>query len=97
MNLELLKLASRFEVLPSPEVWTKIGDGDPVMSLCVEVRGKEKWVIKTHNGLCLDRKLEWDYEPLPSSRTDERLSGHRFSLTEALILLGRADLAAVVK
>lgn len=91
MNKELLKLATRFTILPDPMVWAKIGEGS-VMSVSLESNGKDKWAIRTHNQLCLGKNLEWDYEPLPSSRTEEWLKAHRFSLEEALTLLGRTDL-----
>ena len=35
-------------------------------------------------GRCADKHGEWDYEPRPSSRTDEWIASHRFSVDEAL-------------
>lgn len=49
----------------------------------VEWCGEDKWAIR-NRGECLNRNGEWEYEPLPSSRTDEFLERCRFSLADAL-------------
>ena len=52
--------------------------------------GQYRWAVR-RNGECLSRKLEWDYEPFPSSRTDEWLRLNRFdSVEEAHALAVRA-------
>ena len=45
------------------------------------------WAI-LDGGLRMNKKTkEWDYEPLPSSRTDEWIADHCFTLQEAQILI----------
>jgi len=41
------------------------------------------WAIRSMSR-CLSRRGEWVYEPLPSSRTDRWIRGHRFTEAEAL-------------
>lgn len=41
-------------------------------------------------GRCLGADGEWDYEPIPSSRTDEWLAEHRFDLATAQRLAKQA-------
>ena len=49
----------------------------------IQWRGDDRWAI--FNGAsCLNRLGEWEYEPLPSSRTDEYLERNRYSLDEAM-------------
>jgi hypothetical protein len=56
----------------------------------VEDRGHGKWAVIYGSGgrrpmvLSNQRGGEWDYEPIPSSRTDEWLDAHRFDLDTAL-------------
>lgn len=54
-------------------------------SITVEYRGSDTWAVKRWSD-CLGRDGEWDYEPNPSSRTDEWIAGHRFPLDETLEL-----------
>lgn len=43
-----------------------------------------KWAVRKH-GSCLDKNGEWEYEPMPSSRTDEFYARCRFeSLQDAV-------------
>lgn len=51
--------------------------------LAVEYRGDGRWSVCWLSS-CLSRDGEWDYEPQPSSRTDEWLDAHRFSKEEAI-------------
>jgi hypothetical protein len=51
----------------------------------VEWRGDDRWCVTDgHN--CLGKDGDWDYERLPSNRTDEWLATHRFDLDTALAL-----------
>lgn len=44
---------------------------------------QDLWAI-VDGGLRINRKTKvWEYEPLPSSRTDEWIADHCFTLTEA--------------
>ena len=51
----------------------------------VEIRNREKflWVIKNNNFI-LNKDMEWEYEPLPSSRTQKQIKRTRFKLFNAL-------------
>jgi hypothetical protein len=52
--------------------------------------GETRWSIRQGSHV-LNRNLEWEYEPLPSSRTDEYLERVRFhSPEEALTVWERA-------
>jgi hypothetical protein len=57
-------------------------------TITVSWRGKGRWAVLDPRGFCLGHDGEWDYEPMNSSRTEEWLAEHRFSLSEAL---GRAQ------
>jgi hypothetical protein len=51
----------------------------------IERRGhsdEDIWVI-SYMGCCLGPDGEWEWEPQPSSRSDEFLERHRFTLDEA--------------
>jgi hypothetical protein len=37
----------------------------------------EKWAVR-RSGCCLSKSGEWDYEPIPSSRTDSFYKKYRF-------------------
>jgi len=49
----------------------------------IEWRGPDKWVIVMDNMYVLNKKGQFEYEPMPSSRTDDFLSRTRFSFEEA--------------
>lgn len=54
-----------------------------VWSLTIEWRGHgDSWAVK-HLSKCLSRDGRWDYEPQPSSRTEDWLAEHRFTFVEA--------------
>lgn len=50
--------------------------------LSIEFRDKDKWAI-CDGGLVLANDNEWEYEPLPSSRSDEFKARTRYTLDEA--------------
>lgn len=54
-------------------------------TITVEWRGGDLWAV-LHHGYCLGADGEWDYEPRPSSREDDWLETHRFTLGIALML-----------
>lgn len=56
-----------------------------VFEIQVEYRGKGQWAVKD-GPWCLGADGEWEYEAIPSSRTDEWLATHRFPEQEALRL-----------
>lgn len=55
----------------------------------VSVLDVDVWAIRRGAGACLSRDGKWVREPQPSSRTDEWLAEHRFTLEEATILAER--------
>lgn len=56
---------------------------EPEFEVHVEYAGYDRWAIR-HGGRCLSKDGRWDWEPLPSSRTDAWLQSHRFTEGEAL-------------
>ncbi len=56
-------------------------------ALRVENRGADVWAVM-RRGSCYGTG-GWDYEPSPSSRTDDWLATHRFPLDEALAIAKR--------
>lgn len=54
-----------------------------LFQITVAYRGRGLWAISRHR-MCLGRDGEWDWESMPSERTDEWLADHRFPLHEAL-------------
>jgi hypothetical protein len=56
----------------------------------VEWRGKGRWAVVKRGHWCLSTDGEWDLESIPSERTDEWLSTHRFDLDTALTLAKEA-------
>lgn len=55
-------------------------------------RGVEQcWGIFNIIGWRLSRKMKWDYEPLPSSRTDAWIKSHSFTEDEAKKILEKYD------
>ena len=55
-----------------------------VWSLTIEWRGPlDSWAV-CHMSRCLSNRAgKWDYEPMPSSRTEAFIRNHRFPLAEA--------------
>src|SRR5690606_3544758 len=54
-------------------------------TITVAYRGHGLWAV-TRFGDCLSVDGEWDYEPIPSKRTDEWFTRHYFDLDTALRL-----------
>lgn len=49
----------------------------------IEKRGDDSWAV-TYMGMCLTSDGEgWDYEPMPSNRTEDFIKAHRFPTPEA--------------
>ena len=46
------------------------------------------WAVR-QRGWCLNTELEWEYEPLPSSREDDFLARCRFTQADAIALARR--------
>ncbi|MFY1686444.1 hypothetical protein [Plantactinospora sp. WMMB782] len=54
-------------------------------AITVERRGPAGWAV-VRNRWCLGADGEWEFEPIPSERTDEWIAAHRFPLEQALEL-----------
>lgn len=55
----------------------------------VEKRGEGKWCVRAFGNTVVDRDLNRQYEPMPSSRTEEFIAATRFSLDEAFDIARR--------
>lgn len=64
-------------------------EGGLVFNLKVEYRGEDKWAVCKGGRQCLGSDGLWDWESIPSERTEEWLATHRFGLDEALDLARR--------
>lgn len=60
-------------------------DGRSSFTLSVEYRGDDRWAVMDHPH-CLSADGAWDFEHIPSERTDEWIANHRFDLDTALDL-----------
>lgn len=54
-----------------------------------QIDGTTRWAV-CRMGYCLNRSGRWDYEMLPSSRTDRWIARHRFDLETAIRLAKKA-------
>lgn len=50
---------------------------DPFNSIYIEHRGETGWAI-IQRGTCLNKEGKWEFEPMPSSRTEEFFQRTRF-------------------
>lgn len=62
---------------------------DPDFEVAVQWRGGDTYAV-TRYRRCLGADGEWDFELQPSSREDDWLAAHRFSLDRAVELAGQA-------
>lgn len=60
-----------------------------------QMDGSVKWAVRWR-GRCLHRSCRWDWEPIPSSRTDRWLKSHRFDFETAVRLAEKAAPLLVV-
>jgi hypothetical protein len=51
----------------------------------IEARGDDLWAV-VESGCCLNKKGQWEYEPLPSNRTKAFLKRCRFTKEKAFEL-----------
>lgn len=57
-----------------------------MFTIRVERRGQDSWAV-LRRGACWNRRTkQFEYEPLPSSRTDAYKRTHRFPLNQALAI-----------
>lgn len=57
-------------------------DSSHAFAVEVEWRSDDKFAVK-HGGMVLTKEGEWEYEPMPSSRTDEFKERTRFDFETA--------------
>ena len=78
-------------------MWPPGHDSDDASSwdIRVEWRGSDRWAV-LHSRHCLGTDGEWDWETIPSERTDEWIAAHRFTLEAALHLAREAAPKVVV-
>lgn len=57
-----------------------------LFTIRVERRGEDSWAVLLRSACWNRRTRMWDYEPLPSSRTEAYKRTHRFPLDEALAI-----------
>ena len=73
------------EIQTTPEGWLvdryRLATRPSMGDVFIEYRGNEKWAIK-NNPDVLNRFLEWEYEPLPSSRDESFIERTRFNSPE---------------
>ncbi|GLZ62860.1 hypothetical protein [Micromonospora sp. NBRC 107095] len=60
-----------------------------MFSITVADRGSGKWAV-LRGKLCLGADGTWDFEPIPSDRTDEWKAAHRFDEATAIRLAREA-------
>lgn len=68
-------------VEPVAYIVTRFSNDSPnqdTWSARVEAAGFDRWAVR-NGSRCLSKALTWDYEPQPSSRTDEWLDEHRWN------------------
>lgn len=75
------------EVKVSAYTVSRIPDDTPdhtAWSIVVEASGHGKWAVR-NIGRCLNKKGQWEHEPLPSNRTDKWLKTVRWDNPEDAI------------
>lgn len=46
--------------------------------ISIEMCDEKAWAVRTTRGYCLNKKGRWEFEPMPSSRTEKFLKRCRF-------------------
>lgn len=60
-----------------------MGMGPETLEAAVQRDGSVLWAIRRMGGSCLNKKGEWEYEPMPSSRTAAFFKRCRWPTAEA--------------
>lgn len=66
------------ERVPPLQVRSYKVDREINIERCGQIEGPDKWAVRKP-GACLNKRGEWEWEPLPSSRDDEFLERCRFA------------------
>lgn len=61
-----------------------LSDGTRIENTNPPNGSQQRWAVRRNND-CMSLDLQWSYEPLPSSRTQEWLAQHRFPSAQAAI------------
>lgn len=61
-----------------------LSDGTRIENTNPPTGSQQRWAVRRNND-CMSLDLQWSYEPLPSSRTQEWLAQHRFPSAQAAI------------
>jgi len=77
MNATVQPTAYMVSLLPVDDI------NADLFAITVEWRGDNNWAVMRHRQ-CLNSEGEWDWEPNPSSRTDEFIATHRFDRDTAI-------------
>lgn len=75
---EVLTSLSQPAVLADAEVTAYALAGGISVERCIQRSGSVLWAVRDWHKSCLSKSGEWDDEPLPSARTEEWISQHRF-------------------
>jgi len=50
--------------------------------ITIQLRGSTGWAVVSDTGYVLNRDRDWEYEPAPSSRTDDFIRRTRFASSD---------------
>ena len=93
MNIEFIPAVYNVPIPDTIGNFIKLKDGsyqmlDKRRPLRIERRSYEEDIWCVHDGFgCMSRKLEFNYESLPSNREEKWLREHRFTLEDAKKLI----------
>lgn len=73
-------ISSVYVVAPTPKNYRQV-----TVERALQLDGSSLWAIRQPNGFCMNHKGEWDFEPLPSSRTEKFLKSFRFETMDEAI------------
>jgi hypothetical protein len=81
-EIQWLYRATRFTFAQKPaNMCCRIEDYPIHIEACTQRDGAVLWAVR-QMGNCLAIDGQWDYEPIPSSRTPEWMTAHRFETKE---------------
>jgi transglutaminase-like putative cysteine protease len=84
---DIAKYANRFTVNVLPDFVKEYEYSDAIYyDIYVVYRGNGLWAVTNYSGKVYNKNGESEYEPQPSSRTDEFLAEYRHSLVDAIAL-----------
>lgn len=69
----------QFEIMAKPRVYELPDEAN--LESVKQINGHDLWAIRKNNN-CLNKNGEWEYEPMPSSRTDDFMERCRYKSIE---------------